>query len=73
MLSRKVHWARYTYGRTVRTLIEEGLTPEQIVDALAREAGLKEFICDLMDYASNDDTPTDLNDELTATEVLNHD
>ena len=73
MLSRKVHWARYTYGRTVRTLMEEGLTPEQIVDALAREAGLKEFIFDLMDYASSDDTPTNLDDELTATEVLNHD
>ncbi len=66
MLSRKVHWARYTYGRTVRTLMEEGLTPEQIVDALAREAGLKEFIYDLADYASNDDNQTDLNDELAA-------
>ena len=60
MLSRKVHWARHTYGRTVRTLIEEGLTPEQVVDALVREAGLKEFIFDLMDYASNDDTPTEV-------------
>ena len=59
MLSRKVHWARYTYGRTVRTLMDKGLTAEQIVDALAREAGLKEFVFDLIDYASDDDNPID--------------
>lgn len=68
MLSRKVHWARYTYGRTVRTLIEKGLTPEQIVEVLARESGLKEFVFDLIDYASDDenlidpDAPDDLCD-----------
>ncbi len=54
MLSRKVYWARYTYGRTVRTLIDKGLTADQIIDALAREAGLKEFVFDLLDNAANE-------------------
>ena len=54
MLSRKVYWARHTYGRTVRTLIDKGLTADQIIDALAREAGLKEFVFDLLDHAANE-------------------
>ena len=58
LLSRKVHWARYTYGRTVRTLINKGLTPEQIIDVLAREAGLKDFVFDLLDHADTTDTDT---------------
>ena len=54
MLSRKVHWARHTYGRTIHTMRGLGWTDEQIVDALMRESGLKEFIPDLLDHAPDE-------------------
>lgn len=56
MLSRKIHWAKHTYGRLVRTLFEKGLTPEEICGLLEKELGLKEFIFDLADEVPTAET-----------------
>lgn len=50
-LAKKVHWARYSYGRLFKTLIEKGHEYEQIFEWLTRSDGLKEFIYDLKDAA----------------------
>ncbi|MEB4591229.1 replication initiation factor domain-containing protein [Candidatus Thiothrix sp. Deng01] len=47
LLSKKVHWARHSYGRLVRTLTEQGFSAEDIIGWLSRTAGLKEFVFDL--------------------------
>lgn len=66
LLSKKVHWARYTYGRTVKTMRELNWSDADIVDALMREAGLKEFIPDLMSYPVNDSDGAETNHQLAA-------
>ena len=66
LLSRKVHWARYTYGRTVKTMRELNWSDTDIVDALMREAGLKEFIPDLMSYPVNDSDGVEADHQLAA-------
>ncbi len=49
LLSKKLHWARHSYGRLVRTLVEKGMDSSEIVDMLSRISGLKEFVFDLAD------------------------
>lgn len=49
LLSKKLHWARHSYGRLVRTLVEQGMEASEIVDMLSRISGLKEFVFDLAD------------------------
>lgn len=49
LLSKKVHWARHTYGRLLRTLQDKGFSDAAIVEKLSRTAGLKEFVFDLFD------------------------
>ncbi|MEZ5453077.1 MAG: replication initiation factor domain-containing protein [Thiothrix sp.] len=49
LLSKKVHWARHSYGRLMRTLIEQGISPAEIIEWLSRTSGLKEFVFDLTD------------------------
>lgn len=47
LLSKKMHWARHSYGRLFRTLIEQGMDALDIIDCLSRTTGLKEFVFDL--------------------------
>lgn len=47
LLSKKIHWARFSYGRLIRTLANEGKTLEEIFSDLARKNGLKEFVYDI--------------------------
>ena len=47
LLSKKIHWARHSYGRLFRTLTEQGIEPQEIIDWLSRTDGLKEFVFDL--------------------------
>lgn len=49
LLSKKVHWARHSYGRLIRTLMEQGVEAQAIVELLSRTSGLKEFVFDLTD------------------------
>ena len=49
LLSKKMHWARHSYGRLVRTLVEQGMEASDIVEVLSRVNGLKEFVFDLSD------------------------
>ena len=49
LLSKKLHWARHSYGRLVRTLMEQGVDAETIMEWLSRDGGLKEFVFDLTD------------------------
>jgi DNA relaxase NicK len=49
LLSKKMHWARHSYGRLVRTLVEQGIDADEIIEMLSRTAGLKEFVFDLTD------------------------
>lgn len=51
-LSRKVHWAKHSYGRLFRTLIQRGIDYEQIINWLSRSDGLKEFIFDFEELAA---------------------
>ncbi len=55
LLSKKIHWARHSYGRLFRTLVEQGIEAEEIIDWLSRTDGLKEFVFDL-----TEDEPRDL-------------
>lgn len=52
LLSRKIHWAKHTYGRLIRTLLDKGIDAQDIIDLLSREAGLKEFVFDILDGAT---------------------
>lgn len=52
LLSKKVHWARHTYGRLLRTLQDKGLSDSEIVEKLSRTAGLKEFVFDLLEVSN---------------------
>ena len=47
LITKKMYWAKHSYGRLLRTLTDEGLTPDQIIDELMRETGLKEHIFDI--------------------------
>ena len=49
LLSKKIHWAKHSYGRLFRTLTEQGIDPLDIIDWLSREDGLKEFVFDITD------------------------
>ncbi|MBJ6609977.1 MAG: replication initiation factor domain-containing protein [Candidatus Thiothrix moscowensis] len=49
LLSKKVHWARHSYGRLLRTLLEQGMDAQDIIEWLSRTQGLKEFVFDLTD------------------------
>lgn len=53
LLSKKIHWARQSYGRLFRTLLEQGYEPQAIVAWLARTEGLKEFVLDLQDQVED--------------------
>ena len=46
-ISRKIHWAKHSYGRLFRTLQDQGLEVQKIIDWLTRSDGLKEFILDV--------------------------
>lgn len=52
LLSKKVHWAKHTYGRLLRTLQDKGFSDSEIIDKLSRTSGLKEFVFDLVDDAT---------------------
>ncbi|MFZ1342925.1 replication initiation factor domain-containing protein [Thiothrix eikelboomii] len=52
LLSKKVHWARHTYGRLLRTLQDKGFSDSEIIDKLSRTSGLKEFVFDLVEEAT---------------------
>ena len=52
LLSKKVHWAKHTYGRLLRTLKDKGLSDSEIIDLLSRTSGLKEFVFDLLEEAT---------------------
>jgi DNA relaxase NicK len=52
LLSKKLYWARHSYGRLVRTLIEQGMDAADIIEWLSRTSGLKEFVFDLTDPPS---------------------
>ncbi|MEZ5535336.1 MAG: replication initiation factor domain-containing protein [Thiolinea sp.] len=49
LLSKKIHWAKHSYGRLFRTLVEQGIDAAEIIDWLSREDGLKEFVFDITD------------------------
>lgn len=50
-LEKKVHWARYSYGRLFKTLVDKGHEYDEIIGWLSREEGLKEFIDDMAEAA----------------------
>ena len=52
LLSKKVHWAKHTYGRLLRTLKDQGLNDSEIIDLLSRTSGLKEFVFDLLEEST---------------------
>lgn len=55
LLSKKVHWAKHTYGRLLRTLRDKGLSDTDIIDKLTRKSGLKEFVFDLLEESPTAD------------------
>jgi len=46
-IKRKVYWAKRSYGRLVRTMLESGYDKDGVVEALLREQGLKNFLYDI--------------------------
>ncbi|HPQ96946.1 MAG TPA: replication initiation factor domain-containing protein, partial [Thiolinea sp.] len=53
LLSKKIHWARQSYGRLIHTLTDRGISPEDIIRWLSRTSGLKEFVFDLSGPAND--------------------
>ncbi|PWQ97683.1 replication initiation factor domain-containing protein [Leucothrix pacifica] len=51
-IAKKVYWAKHSYGRLLKTLQDEGLELQQIIDWLTRSDGLKEFIFDVQEVAA---------------------
>ena len=49
LLSKKIHWAKHSYGRLFRTLVDGGTDPAEIIEWLSRTDGLKEFVFDITD------------------------
>lgn len=60
LLSKKIHWAKHSYGRLLKTLVEQGIDPGEIIDWLSREDGLKEFVFDITDDGEQQPTVNDL-------------
>ena len=46
-ITKKVYWAKHSYGRLFRTLVDQGIDYAEIIDWLTRSDGLKECIFDL--------------------------
>ena len=46
-ISKKVYWAKHSYGRLFKTLVDKGIDYTEIIDWLTRADGLKEFIFDI--------------------------
>lgn len=49
MVTRKMHWCKVAYGRLVNTLQDLGMTADQIIEALTRADGLKDYVSDISD------------------------
>ena len=45
-LGKKMHWAKFSYGRLFKTMVDKGHEYEKIIEWLSRDKGLKEFIDD---------------------------
>ncbi|MEZ5534403.1 MAG: replication initiation factor domain-containing protein [Thiolinea sp.] len=60
LLSKKIHWAKHSYGRLFRTLVEQGIDAAEIIDWLSREDGLKEFVFDITDTGRAEPYPSGL-------------
>ena len=46
-VAKKVYWAKHSYGRLFRTLVDKGIDYAEIIDWLTRSDGLKECIFDI--------------------------
>ena len=46
-VAKKVYWAKHSYGRLFRTLVDKGIDYAEIIDWLTRSDGLKECIFDV--------------------------
>lgn len=53
-VSKKVYWAKHSYGRLFRTLLDKGVDCAEIVEWLTRADGLKECIFDVGDDDEHD-------------------
>ena len=53
-VSRKVYWAKHSYGRLFRTLVDKGIDYAEIIDWLTRADGLKECIFDIEEKQEHD-------------------
>ncbi len=47
ILSKKMHWAKHSYGRLFKTLVDTGIGGNNIVQWLSQSDGLKEFLFDI--------------------------
>ena len=61
LLSKKIHWAKHSYGRLLRTLVEKDCSYEEIIDWLSREDGLKEYDFDITDDGKQQPTENGVN------------
>ena len=60
-ISKKVYWAKHSYGRLFRTLVDKGIDYTEIIDWLTRSDGLTEFIFDI-----GEETEHDVSDDLVS-------
>ena len=58
-VAKKVYWAKHSYGRLFKTLVDRGIDYHEIIDWLTRSDGLKECIFDL-----GDDEEFDISNDL---------
>ena len=53
-VAKKVYWAKHSYGRLFRTLVDRGIDYAEIIDWLTRSDGLKECVFDIGDDDEHD-------------------
>lgn len=60
-LKAKIFWGKRSYGRLLRSLLDQGISELEVFDMLSRDTGLKDFVFDVFDLPVNDflSVPTD--------------
>lgn len=53
LIKKKAFWGKRSYGRLIRTLLDEGLSEVEVCDLLVREKGLKDYVYDMADIGDN--------------------
>lgn len=60
-ISKKIYWAKQSYGRLIKTLHDLGIDNNDIFAMISRKSGLDEFLFDIFGEFGNEDTRSSVN------------